>query len=76
MILKSAGIMLPAERTTMSPRVTSFIGICTSLPSLMTWQVVATNSFSSFAALLERYSSKKSNKVLAATKMAMTIILA
>ena len=74
--LKSAGIMLPADSTTISPKVTSLIGICISLPSLITTVVVATSSFNFSAALLERNSSKNSSNVLAATKIAITIILA
>ena len=75
-ILKSAGIILPAERVTISPKVTSLIGIWTSLPFLITDVVVATNCFNCSAALLERYSSKKSNNVLAVTKIAITIMFA
>ena len=44
-ILKSAGIMLPADKSTISPTVTSLIGIFTSSPSLKTVEVVCTNSF-------------------------------
>ena len=76
MILKSAGIMLPAESTTMSPSVTWFIGIWISFPSRITVVFVATICFNSSAALLERYSSTKSNNVLAVTKIAITIIFA
>ena len=76
MILKSAGIILPAESTTISPKVTWLIGIWTSFPSRITVVVVATICFNSSAALLERYSSKKSSKVLAVTKIAITIIFA
>lgn len=60
----------------MSPKVISFIGIWTSFPSLKTVVVVATSSFNFAAALLERYSSKNSNKVLAATNTRITIIFA
>ena len=75
-ILKSAGIMLPAERTTISPKVISFIGTWISFPSLITLVVVETKAFSFSAAWLERYSSKNSRRVLAATKTKITIIFA
>ena len=75
-ILKSAGIILPAESRTTSPKVTWLMGSSIFSPFRRTVVVVATICLSSSAALLERNSSKKSNKVLAETKMAITIILA
>ena len=60
----------------MSPKVTFLTGIFTSLLSLITVVVVSTISLNFSAALLDLYDSKKSNKVLAVTKIAMTIILA
>ena len=75
-ILKSAGIILPADNKTMSPKVTFLTGIFISLLSLITVVVVSTISLNFSAALLDLYDSKKSNKVLAVTKIAMTIIFA
>ena len=75
-IRKSAGIISPAERTTISFRVTSFIGIFFSLPFLITVAVVSTSSFNFSAALLERNTSINSNNVLTIINTAITIILA
>ena len=75
-ILKSAGIILPADNKTMSPKVTFLTGIFISLLSLITVVVVSTISLNFSAALLDLYDSKKSNKVLAVTKIAITIIFA
>ena len=75
-ILKSAGIILPAFKITISPITISFIGISISFPSRITIVVVATSSFNFSAALFERNSSKNSKSVLAVTRIIITIILA
>ena len=74
--LKSAGIILPADNTTVSPITTFLIGISIFLPSLTTVVFVATIFFNFSAALFDLYSSKKSSNVLAITKIAITIIFA
>ena len=74
--LKSAGIILPADNTTVSPITTSLIGISIFCPLLITVVFVATIFFNFSAALFDLYSSKKSNKVLAITNIAITIIFA
>ena len=74
--LKSAGIILPADNTTVSPITTSLIGISSFCPFLITVVFVATIFFNFSAALFDLYSSKKSNKVLAITNIAITIIFA
>ena len=68
--------MLPADKLTISPTVTSFIGISFSSPFLNTFTVVATSSFSFSAALFDLNSSKNSNNVLVIINTAITIILA
>jgi len=52
-ILKSAGIILPADKITVSPITISFIGIFISFPFLITEHVVATNAFNFSADLLD-----------------------
>ena len=75
-ILKSAGIMSPAESITVSPGTKSLNGNFIFFPFLTTVAVVDTNCFNFSAALFERYSEKKSKNVLTATKTKITIIFA
>ena len=75
-ILKSAGIIEPLDNKTTSPIVILWIGILIFFPSRITDEVVPTSSLSFSAALLDRNSSKNSKKVLAVTKIKITIILA
>ena len=68
--------MSPAESTTVSPKTKSLKGIFIFFPFLITVAVVDTKSFNASAAKFERYSEKKSKKVLIVTKTKITIMLA
>ena len=75
-ILKSAGMMLPADNNTISPIVILFTGTWISSLLLKIDTVVATSAFNFSAALFDLNSSKNSRSVLTATKTNITRIFA
>lgn len=75
-IRTSAGSSEPADKKTISPLTSSFIGISIFILSRSTVAVVATRLLSFAAALFERYSCTNSRIVLALTRIKITTMLA